>query len=123
TSSEAGGELLWQPKIERIESSALTKFSKIASTRAGKDLSNYWDLHTWSIQDPSSFWDETAAFVGVKWRTRGEQVCVLPEKGRMRGTQWFPGSTLNFAENLMPANNDQTAIVSILETPDGGHQR
>ena len=72
-------------------------------------MSDYPSLYAWSIQDPESFWAAVWRFCGVVSGRRWDR--VLEGGDRMPGARWFPGATLNFAENLMGAADERPALV------------
>ena len=108
---------LWTPSPERIAASNLARFAADASALTGHDLSDYDDLWSWSIDDPAAFWGLTARFCGLRFRTPPDAVCL---GAGMRGTAWFPGATLNVAENLL--NHDEDAL-AVLARDEAGHRR
>lgn len=81
----------------------------------------YSVLHKWTVDHPAEFWRSLADFVGINWQDLpGPDVLIPPPCGKMRGAQWFPGATLNFAQNLIPASSDSEAIVSYHESVSDG---
>ena len=105
---------LWSPSPDRVARTNLARFGAGAS---------YEELYRWSIREPAAFWDRV-------WRDHdiiGErQARVVHGLDRMAppdpdlGPIWFPGSRLNFAENLLRHDGDQPAIIAWTEL---GHQR
>ncbi|CAM9713499.1 unnamed protein product, partial [Discosporangium mesarthrocarpum] len=113
------GEKLWEPTRDQILSSQMTAFAKMASDRAGKDLTSYTDLHRWSTSQVGPFWEAVSDFCGVKWTERwAGQVYSPPTGGSMRGAVWFEGARLNFAKNLLPPPTDAEVLISISERPE-----
>src|SRR4051812_46253843 len=77
-----------------------------------KAVSNWEDLHRWSVTATEEFWLDLANFVAVRWSKRGERPIYLPPTGGgMRGALWFPGWTLNFAQNLLPAPDPHREVL------------
>ena len=54
-------EIMWTPKKDFMESSALYKFSK----KLGFDAYAYEDLHAWSIKNKGDFWKAVWDFTDV----------------------------------------------------------
>lgn len=71
----------------------------------GLSFDGYDDLHRWSVDDLEGFWGSVAEYFGVRFRTPPER--VLAERV-VRGANWFPGATLNYAEHM----------VGLLDDPD-----
>ena len=104
---------LWEPPLERVAGSSLTRLSKRISAEMGRDLSNYSDLHKWSIENLGDFWSQVwddAKIVGDK----GE---VFYQAGRdFIDSEFFPDAKINVAENLLSRGKGaEIAIVSIME--------
>ena len=100
---------LWTPSPERIARSAITGFIATVNARHGTALTNYRDLHAWSIAQPGTFWDEIWELGEVIGDKGGRS---LVDGDLMPGAQFFPDATLNFAENLLrPRDPTSTALV------------
>jgi acetoacetyl-CoA synthetase len=91
------GALLWTPSQERIENTNLVDFMVLMEDRTGKDITNYAELHAFSVADRASFWLGVWDYCGVVGEKIGP---ILGGKG-MPGERFFPESRLNFAENLL----------------------
>ena len=100
----------------------MTRF--IAQVRSIGDrtaaVSNYETLYDWSIRDLELFWTEVWRFCGVVSAKRYPSIaCERVLIGRDRvappdpelGPNWFVGSRLNFAENLLRFRDDREAVV------------
>ncbi len=106
-------EPLWSPSPDRVARANITRFASAASALTGTDLSNYADLHRWSIGDPSAFWDLIWRDTGVIGE-RGEPPFLLDAE-QMPGARFYPNARLNFAENLLRFDDDRVALVGRLE--------
>ncbi|MEX3007083.1 acetoacetate--CoA ligase [Hoeflea sp. TYP-13] len=99
---------LWTPSEERVETAVVTAFACFCEDRSGADLSNYDDLHEWSISNRADFWSAVWDFCGVK----GEKGDIVLENGdAMPGARFFPEAKLNFAQNLLSRSGDGDAMV------------
>jgi acetoacetyl-CoA synthetase len=99
---------LWQPTQERAEQTALAEFAAEVSTRIGADVTNYDQLHQWSVEQRGAFWDcvwDYSSLIGEK----GERLTA--GENRMPGARFFPDASINFAENLLRRKDDGDAIV------------
>ena len=96
---------LWQPGD--------TSGTAVARLQEELGLSSYADLHTWSIENPGSFWSKAwddCQIIGNK----GSQF-YSPGKDFI-SSHFFSDATLNVAENLLSKGRDSdVAIVSLLE--------
>lgn len=99
---------LWTPSAERIEAAPMTAFIKAAAERSGLALGSYAALHRWSVDDREAFWNLVWDFCGVVG-DKGER--VLADGDKMPGAAFFPGASLNFAENLLRTRGSGEAIV------------
>jgi acetoacetyl-CoA synthetase len=100
---------IWRPSAEGIARANLTRFHAHASER-GAPRGDYAALWQWSVDDPAAFWTALLDFTGVI-AERGDGP-VLVDAGRMPGARWFPGTRLNFAENLLRGTGAAPAIVA-----------
>jgi len=85
----------------------MTKFMAFVRERHGVDARRYAGLYDWSVSRPLEFWDAMWDFGGIRGVKR-EPVAV--DLDRMPGARFFPGATLNFAENCLAAGS--TAVVA-----------
>jgi acetoacetyl-CoA synthetase len=100
---------IWRPSPARVADANLTRFIASISTRKGLQLHDYDELYSWSISQPSDFWQELAHFADVRadWGSGP----ALEHPSQMPGARFFPNARLNFAENLLRFRDDQTALV------------
>src|SRR5581483_4966437 len=110
------GDLLWTPGAERIDSSRLHDFQHWLEAQRGLRFASYQDLHEWSIDDLNGFWSALAEWAGVRWLTPPD--CAVGDR-TMPGTDWFPGSQLNYAAHLLypltRVDTEATAVVAVRE--------
>jgi acetoacetyl-CoA synthetase len=69
----------------------------LASHR-GVVVADYDALWRWSVADLAGFWGAFAEFVGVRFHTPPQRVLT---GATMPHTRWFPGATLNYAEQAL----------------------
>jgi acetoacetyl-CoA synthetase len=106
---------LWTPSQERVSTAQLTQFMDRVLTEWGFDAKgSYFALHQWSVQHPREFWRSVWDFTHVEGDP-GDVVCDDP--ALLPGCQWFPGATLNYAENLLRFNDEVEALIEIDEGP------
>ena len=100
---------LWTPSAERISRSQISEFCAQLNAKHGQTLRSYRDLHRFSVEQPEYFWSALWEFAGIKGSGYANQ--VLRDGDKMPGAQFFPESRLNFAENLLPLDDDSDALV------------
>ena len=105
---------LWMPSEERKQQANITRFMNAANARHNLNMDSYAELYRWSVENIPDFWAEVWDFAGIKASKRYDQ--VVEDLTKFPGTKWFPGSRLNFAENLLRYRDDQLAFVFRGET-------
>jgi len=103
------GEILWRPDSARVRRAHLTRFIERVVARRGVAITDYSSLHRWTVESPEAFWGELASFCDLRWRRPPD--AVLADADSNPGPRWFPGATLNFAENLLRFRDDHPALV------------
>ncbi len=111
-------KLIWKPSDEVIENANITKFVKFINDSRSLKIQNYNDLYSYSIDRVAEFWEDIWVFNDIisskPYFSVVENLEDFPPK-----TKWFPGSKLNFAENLLKHRDDYTALLfkSEVKTP------
>jgi acetoacetyl-CoA synthetase len=107
------GELLWAPGPEVVASSRLTDYAAWLAREGGLAMAGYSELWEWSTSNIASFWDSIWRYFEVVGdRGRGP---VLTG-GAMPQIEWYPGATLNYAENaLRAASGSEAALIALSE--------
>jgi acetoacetyl-CoA synthetase len=85
------------------------RFMRRVNEEHGTDFADYGALHQWSVDNLEDFWAGIWNFVDI--RASKPYTKVVDDPGKMPGAQWFPGSRLNFAENLLRFRDDKTALI------------
>ncbi|MCI0505193.1 MAG: acetoacetate--CoA ligase [Gammaproteobacteria bacterium] len=103
---------LWQPTSEQRQSCNMARFMEFVNRTHQLSLSDYPSLYQWTIVHKAEFWSSVWNFCGViasqPWQS------VIHETGAFPGYEWFKGSRLNFAENLLKharPDNHNPAII------------
>ncbi|MCP3870493.1 MAG: acetoacetate--CoA ligase [Gammaproteobacteria bacterium] len=99
---------LWQPTARQIADTHLSIFMKEASRCAGRPFETYDELWKWSVEDIPAFWSLVWDYCGIIGH-KGES--IVEHLDQMPGARWFPGGSLNFAENLLRRRDDTDALV------------
>jgi len=109
--------VIWEPPADAREATQLGRFLSWLGEHRGVHLRDYREAHAWSVTDVSGFWDALREFFDVLGD--GFAGPALAEE-RMPGAVWYPGATLNYAENILrsasdPALADTVAILHLEE--------
>ncbi len=100
---------LWIPSTERKEQANITKFIQAVNRHHQKEFKTYTELYKWSVEAIPDFWAELWDFAKIQSSRRFDN--VVEDLSAFPGAKWFPGSKLNFAENLLRYRDDRTAFI------------
>ncbi len=100
---------LWQPSRDRVINSNMTEFMAAVEEDWNVAISDFSELHRFSIDAPEKFWTSLKDYAGIIAETWGDQVLAGGDK--MPGARWFPEARLNFAENLLRRRDAAPALV------------
>ncbi|MBL7832149.1 MAG: acetoacetate--CoA ligase [Saprospiraceae bacterium] len=95
------GKLLWTPNDRFAESSNLTKYRNWLNNEYGLQLSDYEDMHQWSVQNIATFWESIVQYFEVIFHSGYDYVL---DDSPMPHVDWFRGGTLNYAEHIFRNN-------------------
>ncbi|MBB4906993.1 acetoacetate--CoA ligase [Actinophytocola algeriensis] len=107
--------LLWRPDPARVEESRMAGFRRWLAAERGVEVAGYQELWEWSTDDLEAFWGAVTEFLGVRFHTQADRVLA---KADMPGARWFPGATLNYAEQALAAGADDDVAI-VFEREDG----
>lgn len=100
---------LWTPSPAVVADTNLVKYQQWLSTTKKLSFSNYDDLWSWSINNKEEFWSSLWEYFSIQHD--GNYSRVTNEKP-MPYTQWFEGTSLNYAEHIFRNyKDDQPAII------------
>jgi acetoacetyl-CoA synthetase len=106
--SDSAAKPLWSPSPERIAKAQVMTVVAEANRRHGLKLTNYRDLHAWSVANGADFWNLIWDYCGVVGEKGARK---LIDGDKMPGAQFFPDAKLNFAENLLSKPQRGDAMV------------
>ena len=109
-------EIVWTPPPDVRERSRVGQYMAWLEEHRGLTFDGYHELWQWSVDDLDGFWGSFTEWIGVRWRDQPS--AVLADRS-MPGAVWFPGGTLNWAEQaLAPGESrpDDVAIVARSQT-------
>ena len=119
------GEVLWQPGPDEVERARITGYRRWLASDRGVDLAGdtgagaYRALHAWSVAEPSAFWGSLWDYFGVLGE-RGEGPVLTG--GPMPDVSWFPGTTLNYAQNALRVAATDPARIAVIARDEAGNQ-
>ncbi|HEX6392268.1 MAG TPA: acetoacetate--CoA ligase [Acidimicrobiales bacterium] len=107
-------EPLWTPSAARKQGSLLHAYLE------HKGFAGYDEAWAWSVSAEGSgeFWNDVAEWLEVTWRRR-PGAALEPDNTRVPGWRWFPGATLNYAENALryaSRSPDSPAVLALSQT-------
>ena len=111
TDGSAGGEVgatvdtaqvLWTPAPDAVAHTRIARFRAWLARQHDVELADYDALWQWSVDELETFWAAVAEYLDVRFHTPAST--VLPERV-MPGARWFPGATLNYAEQALVAGD------------------
>jgi len=115
-------EELWRPTPESIRGTRIAAFAAWASERRGLDFGDpvdYDRLWRWSVEHLDQFWGDFATWTGVLPDVPDDR--VLTDRS-MPGAVWFPGTTINYAEQAFRhATDEHPALIAVAEEADPEH--
>lgn len=103
------GTLLWEPSEEYRANAIITHFMGWLEETRNLSFASYQDLWQWSVTDLEAFWASIWDYFQIKAHSPYEEVLT---NRRMPGAHWFPGATLNYAEQALSRSDDHPAIIS-----------
>ncbi len=103
------GKLLWEPSEERIKKANMTHFIDFVNKKYDLEISSYFQLYNWSIENIPDFWATMWEFGEIMF-SRGYDE-VVDDLRKFPGARWFTGAKLNFAENLLRYRDDRVAFI------------
>ncbi|OBG15820.1 acetoacetate-CoA ligase [Mycolicibacterium celeriflavum] len=102
----------WTPTEADIADARVTDFARFVRRRSGLDLPDYRSLWQWSIDDADAFWAALWDYFGL-----GDRPDTVLAAAEMPGAQWFPGTQLNYVDQVVRnARTDRPAILYLAES-------
>ncbi len=106
-------DVLWMPPADMRSSTRLGHYLQWLEEHRGRHFQDYDELWRWSVDDLDGFWSSIAEHFEVAFGALPS--AVLGSRG-MPGAQWFPGSTLNYAEHALRRAGDSIAVIERSQT-------
>ncbi|HYY12541.1 MAG TPA: acetoacetate--CoA ligase, partial [Kineosporiaceae bacterium] len=114
----AAPAILWSPTPESARATRIAHFARWVSAKRGVEFGDppdYDALWRWSVEHLEQFWADFADWTGVLPGVPDDAVLV---RRQMPGAEWFPGRTVNYAEQAF-ANADDAYPALIAVAEDG----
>ena len=102
----------WSPSESMIRDSRMARFMRWLEGRGHGPFPDYDSLWNWSVSDLEGFWGELAQFFDVRFRTPARTVL---DDDAMPGADWFPGSEVNYVDQVFRHRGGGVAVVEIGE--------
>lgn len=100
---------LWKPSVQNT---SLSIFQKKIESKYSLKFASYSEFHTWSVTHLNEFWNHWAEHSSFHFINRGK--LAIKESDIFWETEWFPGSELNFAQNLLENGNSEDLAILFL---------
>ena len=97
---------IWRPDEARAEAAQIAQLARMQGFAGAAAVHDLWE---WSVDDIEGFW--RLMFKEGAIATTPESLETLRHPERMPGAIWFPGTSLNFAENLLRRRDATPAII------------
>ena len=104
-------KILWKP--DNNQQTHFNHFIDLVNSKYELDLKTYDDLYDWSVNNIPQFWENSLDYSDIIYS--GTYDRVIDNLKIKPGVKWFPGISLNFAENLLKYRDEKTAIISKIE--------
>ncbi|XP_068099906.1 acetoacetyl-CoA synthetase isoform X1 [Hyperolius riggenbachi] len=106
-------KVMWYPDSKRI--TQMDQFRARVNKNYGLSLANYNELYQWTVKSYPEFWGEFWDFSGLVHSCMYDEV-IDRSKGVSDVPEWFHGSRINYAENLLKhKDNDKIALYAARE--------
>jgi acetoacetyl-CoA synthetase len=115
-------DVLWQPTAESIRGTRIAEFAGWVAERRGLsfgDPVDYDVLWRWSVEHLEQFWADVATWSDVLPGVADDEVLTSRE---MPGAVWFPGATINFAEQALRYGTDERPALVVVAEDTGPHE-
>lgn len=107
---------IWIPYPADIEAANIEHFRLWLAERHGLNLPDYRALQAWSVDRLELFWSSICEYFDVRATNRSKQVLA---KSSMPGARWFPGTRLNYVDQVL-RHEKLTGLAVIGESEPGG---
>jgi acetoacetyl-CoA synthetase len=103
------GEILWEPSPEWVEQTNLNAFRQWLKENRNVEFDDLHQMRRWSLDHLDDFWQAAWDYFDID--ASSPPTAVLGKR-TMPGAQWFPGSTLNYAQHIL--RNEKPGTTALL---------
>ncbi|MFN2180853.1 MAG: acetoacetate--CoA ligase [Candidatus Promineifilaceae bacterium] len=113
--------MIWQPGEQDIAEANLTHYMGWLAREKGLVFTSYADLWRWSVDHVGDFWATLWDYFDLAASHQAADALRLPALAddTMPGAVWFPGTRLNYAENIFKKMPADPAAVLIYKDETG----
>ena len=101
-------QAIWNPSQSSIEKLQITQFQQHLNQKFSLNISNYQQLHQFSIDETEKFWQEMVSFCDIDFIQAATETVSYDK--HMIDTDWFINGRLNYAQNILKYRSDKIAI-------------
>jgi acetoacetyl-CoA synthetase len=102
---------LWNP--QHADQTPIAVYRQHVNKKFGKSLRDSHDLHRWSVESKHDFWIDLWQYVGMVPELPPGITKAFDDSKTIRDVpQFFPGITMNYAENVL-SNRDPNALALV----------
>ena len=102
-------KILWKPDPINAKQSKMSLFIDFVNKTHSESFKTYRELYDWSIEKPNLFWESTSDFLNIKYSSKATE--IIKKSNKFYHTEWFCGAKLNYAENMLIANNSEDIAI------------
>ena len=95
----------WLPGEDTLEK------ANIARLMRSLRLNGYAELHQWSVQHRTEFWEKAIQSLDIRFDKK-YRLILDTSAGNAENPVWLPGARLNIARTCFPAEGKKTAIIA-----------
>ncbi len=114
---------IWQPTLEQLSATNMHDFMQQAAELAASqipkfEITDYQQLHQWSIEQPELFWSLIWQYANLipaleqPIDNQAQLQSILKPADKFWQAAWFSKTEMNFAENLLQRRDDATALIA-----------
>jgi acetoacetyl-CoA synthetase len=108
-------EPIWTPDPAVSAASEVERFRAFVNDRHHLALTDYAELHRWSVEQLDAFWSAVWDFFDLQ---SAQRPTVALAEERMPGAVWFPGTRLNYAGQVL--RHPPSAAPAIIDIGEDG---
>lgn len=113
------GEALWTPPGDVRNRTRVGAYLRWLEHDRGLRFDGYAQLWQWSVTDLPAFWSSIWDYFEVGRGQASAPAATVLGQAKMPGAEWFPGATLNYAEQVLrDVPEDEIVVLGRSQTRD-----